>query len=126
MNSTSSNYSELWALLWVYRQTHGVDCEQGCAEYLEYTVSKVNVWHRWDTSNTRKREYIKGWLEGCEGIFLCIYSFIQQTQYECMMRDQLQTQKVEKGKVCINMYKMQVFSSIDLLFNKNEKTYNTL
>lgn len=43
-----------------------------------------------------------------------------------MMRDQLQTQKVEKGKVCINMYKMQVFSSIDLLFNKNEKTYNTL
>ena len=50
-----------------------------------------------------------------------IYSFIQPTQYECMMRAQLQTQKVEKGKLCINMYKMQVFSSIDLLFNKKEK-----
>jgi len=50
-----------------------------------------------------------------------IYSFIQQTQYECKMRAQLQTQKVEKGKVCINMYKMQVFSSIDLLFNKKGK-----
>ena len=50
-----------------------------------------------------------------------IYSFIQQTQYECKMRAQLQTQKVEKGKVCINTYKMQVFSSIDLLFNKKGK-----
>lgn len=55
MNSTSSIYSKLWVLLWVYRQTHGVDYKQGCAECLEYTVSKVNVWPRWDASNKRIR-----------------------------------------------------------------------
>ena len=53
-----------------------------------------------------------------------IYSFIQQTQYECMMRAQLQTQKVEKGKVCINTYKMHCdFESFhDLLICHWSKT----
>lgn len=81
----------------MYRQTHGIDYEQGCAECLEYTVSKVNVWHRWDASNKRIKEWIEAWLEGCEGIFLCKHLFIYSTN-TIWVHDESSASDTESGK----------------------------